>query len=47
MTIGVVVADADSSPARMIEVAAAALADARSDGTGGFRLVDLRNGLAA
>jgi GGDEF domain-containing protein len=47
MTIGVVVADADSSPARMIEVAAAALAEARSDGTGGFRLVDLRNGLAA
>ena len=47
MTIGVVVADAASSPARMIEVAASALAEARSDGTGGFRLVDLRNGLAA
>jgi len=47
MTIGVVVADAGSSPARMIEVAGTALAEARADGTGGFRLVDLRNGLAA
>ncbi len=47
MTIGVVVADAASSPDRMIEVAATALAEARADGTGGFRLVDLRNGLAA
>jgi GGDEF domain-containing protein len=42
MTIGVVVADGDASEEAMFRAGASALADARADGPGGFRLVDLR-----
>ena len=47
MTVGVVIADSACSPGKLIEAAGAALEEARTDGVGGFRLVDLRNGLAA
>lgn len=47
LTIGIAVADAAASPANVIDAAATALADALADGVGGFRLVDLRDGLAA
>lgn len=47
MTIGVVVADGAASPETMIRTAADALASAREDGGGGFRIVDIRAGLAA
>lgn len=47
LTIGVVVGDAGSSVERMVTTAAAALDDARRDGVGGFRLLDIRSGLAA
>lgn len=46
-TIGVVVADGSSSPSRLLPSATAALADALADGAGGFRIIDLRSGLAA
>jgi PAS domain-containing protein len=42
MAIGVVVADGDASEEAMFSAAASALADARADGPGCFRLVDLR-----
>jgi len=46
-TIGVVVADGSSSASRLVPSAATALADALTDGAGGFRIIDLRSGLAA
>jgi GGDEF domain-containing protein len=47
MTVGVVVADGAASIDGMVETAAAALGAARQDGVGGFRIIDVRSGLAA
>lgn len=47
LTIGIVVADASASATRLLDVAEAALDEAREDGVGGFRIVDIRSGLAA
>jgi diguanylate cyclase (GGDEF)-like protein/PAS domain S-box-containing protein len=47
MTIGVVVADGAASADGLTEVADDALAEARRDGVGGFRIIDVRSGLAA
>jgi PAS domain S-box-containing protein len=46
-TIGVVVADGTSAASRLLPSATTALADALADGVGGFRIIDLRSGLAA
>lgn len=47
LTVGVVVADAGSSVDEIPAAAERALAEARVDGVGGFRIVDLRSGHAA
>ncbi len=47
MTVGVVVADGAASLDGLVETAATALAAARQDGVGGFRIIDVRSGLAA
>ncbi|MFN7148931.1 MAG: diguanylate cyclase domain-containing protein [Microthrixaceae bacterium] len=47
MTIGIVVTDATVSAERLLELADETLAEARADGVGGFRIVDVRPGLAA
>ncbi len=47
MTVGIVVADGGSSAEHLTRTAAAALAEARQDGVGGFRIIDVRSGLAA
>lgn len=47
MTIGLVVADSTASPRSILDTADTALTEARADGVGGFRLIDLRPGLAA
>jgi diguanylate cyclase (GGDEF)-like protein/PAS domain S-box-containing protein len=47
MTIGVVVADGTASAEALTTVADQTLAEARADGVGGFRIVDVRPGLAA
>lgn len=47
MTIGVVVADGAAAGSDLVAMAGAALADARSDGEGSFRIIDMRSGLAA
>jgi len=47
LTVGISVADGAASPKAMIEAAGDALDDARADGMGSFRIVDLRTGRAA
>ena len=48
MTIGIVVADgAAASADGLAATADAALTEARQDGVGGFRIIDVRSGLAA
>lgn len=47
MTIGIVVADGTSSADALAHSADSALAEARQDGVGGFRIIDVRSGLAA
>ena len=47
LTIGIAVADGAASPKAMLEGATDALDDARADGMGSFRIVDLRTGRAA
>ena len=47
LTVGISVADGAASPKSMIEAAGDALDDARADGMGSFRIVDLRTGRAA
>jgi diguanylate cyclase (GGDEF)-like protein/PAS domain S-box-containing protein len=47
MTIGIVVADGSVSADGLSGTADAALAEARTDGVGGFRIIDVRPGLAA
>jgi diguanylate cyclase (GGDEF)-like protein/PAS domain S-box-containing protein len=47
MTIGVVVADGTAAAPALVETADRTLAEARADGVGGFRIVDVRPGLAA
>lgn len=47
MTIGVVVADGSASSHELTTTAATALDQARQDGEGGFRVIDVRTGLAA
>lgn len=47
VTIGIVVADSTASAHSILDAADAALSEAREDGVGGFRLIDLRPGLAA
>lgn len=47
MTIGIVVADGSASADGLSGTADAALAEARTDGVGGFRIIDVRPGLAA
>ncbi len=47
MTVGIVVADGTASPQALLAHADAALTEARQDGVGGFRIVDVRSGLAA
>ena len=47
MTIGIVVADGTSSPELLIASADRALEQAMADGVGGFRIIDVRPGLAA
>lgn len=47
MTIGVVVADGASAGHDLIGAASSTLQDALRDGQGGFRIIDVRSGLAA
>ena len=47
LTVGISVADGAASPRAMVEAAGDALDDARADGMGSFRIVDLRTGRAA
>ncbi len=47
LTVGVVVGDGTSSPAAMVGDAAEAAQEARRDGGGGFRLLDVRSGTPA
>jgi len=47
LTVGISVADGAASPRAMLEAAGDALDDARADGMGSFRIVDLRTGRAA
>lgn len=47
MTVGVVVADGTVSSEVLERTADAALDEAREDGVGGFRIIDVRSGLAA
>jgi len=47
LTVGIAVADGVASPRVMLTAAGDALDDARADGFGGFRIVDLRAGRAA
>ncbi len=47
MTVGVVVADGTAAIETLLQCADDALAEARSDGVGGFRIIDVRSGLAA
>jgi diguanylate cyclase (GGDEF)-like protein/PAS domain S-box-containing protein len=47
MTVGVVVADGTVSVEVLRRTADAALDEARQDGVGGFRIIDVRSGLAA
>jgi diguanylate cyclase (GGDEF)-like protein/PAS domain S-box-containing protein len=47
MTVGVVVADSNVSVEVLQRSADAALDEAREDGVGGFRIIDVRSGLAA
>lgn len=47
LTIGIVVADGSASAEHMMGAATEALRSARADGTGGFRIIDIRPGLAA
>ena len=47
LTIGIVVADGAASAEMMLGTAARALRSARVDGVGGFRIIDIRPGLAA
>ncbi len=47
MTIGVVVADASAAGHDLVAAASSALDEALSEGEGGFRIVDVRSGLAA
>ena len=45
--LGIVVADGAASAEMMLGTAAQALRSARADGVGGFRIIDIRPGLAA
>jgi len=47
LTIGIVVADGSASAEQMLRTADDALGSARADGVGGFRIIDIRPGLAA
>lgn len=47
LTIGLVVADGSASTPRLLATAREALTEALGDGRGGFRIVDIRPGLAA
>jgi GGDEF domain-containing protein len=47
LTVGISVADGAASPKAMLEAAGDAFDDARADGMGSFRIVDLRTGRAA
>ena len=47
LTIGIVVADGAASADQMLATAEEALTAARADGVGGFRIIDIRPGLAA
>ncbi len=47
MTIGVVVADGAAAGHDLVSIASSALQDAQGDGEGGFRMIDVRSGLAA
>ncbi|MHB1137404.1 MAG: diguanylate cyclase domain-containing protein [Microthrixaceae bacterium] len=47
LTIGIVVADGAASAQHMVDAAEQALEAAREDGFGGFRIIDIRSGLAA
>lgn len=47
MTIGIVVADGAASAGSLVATADSALTEARRDGVGGFRIIDVRTGLAA
>jgi diguanylate cyclase (GGDEF)-like protein/PAS domain S-box-containing protein len=47
MTIGIVVADGNGGTDDLARTADAALSEARQDGVGGFRIIDVRSGLAA
>lgn len=47
MTIGIVVADGTASPELLVASADRALVQAMGDGVGGFRIIDVRPGLAA
>jgi diguanylate cyclase (GGDEF)-like protein/PAS domain S-box-containing protein len=47
MTIGIVVADGAASADGLAQTADSALGEARQDGVGGFRIIDVRSGLAA
>jgi hypothetical protein len=47
MTVGVVVADGTVSAETLQRTAGAAIDEARTDGVGGFRIIDVRSGLAA
>jgi diguanylate cyclase (GGDEF)-like protein/PAS domain S-box-containing protein len=47
LTIGIVVADGAASAEQILRTADAALSEARHDGVGGFRIIDIRPGLAA
>jgi len=47
LTIGIVVADGAASAETMLGTATEALQSAMADGVGGFRIIDIRPGLAA
>ena len=47
MTVGIVVADGTVAIDTLLQCADDALAEARRDGVGGFRIIDVRSGLAA
>lgn len=47
MTIGIVVADGTAAVETLLQCADDALDEARRDGVGGFRIIDVRTGLAA